>query len=257
MIRHMRSGTIQYLFLLSLQFSRIEGHRGECKWASDSTFSSQACALPVDDTTGLRNSPWTYEPYCVNIGSSSPAGKLCVYSASTYNNNHGLSVITTPEIAASLVDAVENHILAWNERKHLLAGLGTSSAHNDDENLEVPYEVRDVPGKGKGVVATRLIKKTETIMVGFPVMVIYDKLFPLLVENEPIAESFPLFQHALNQLSDQDRLTCLAQSIGRDLHIVDDVHRTNAFGYALNGIAHKGLFPEIARINHGCDPKYV
>jgi len=70
-------------------------------------------------------------------------------------------------------------------------------------------------------------------------------------------------------------VTTLAREMPAELHAVDDVVRTNAFGVTLGGRRCKALYPEIAvsqtmkfaprawladltrsqRINHGCDPK--
>lgn len=74
-----------------------------------------------------------------------------------------------------------------------------------------------------------------------------------------------LFQRAFEQLTDKERVKGLAQSRrdaqgaknnqNRKVHVVEDVIRTNAFGITIAGRDAKGLYPEVARMNHGCDPK--
>jgi hypothetical protein len=166
----------------------------------------------------------------------------------SFNENTGLSLVTTPEAAAKLVgDGAINHgPAAWQSRHFINFGGRPASLNN---HSRVPYKIAHVPGKDIGVIATRKIKDAEIFMVSFPAMIIDNDLFPSLFDegSSPPVEGPQLFQRALDQLTDKERFTSLAQSWGaKRLHVVDDVCRTNAFGVDINERGHKGLYPEIA-----------
>ncbi|KAM7198996.1 hypothetical protein V8F33_004733 [Rhypophila sp. PSN 637] len=188
---------------------------------------------------------------CLNQGPSFL--KLCVYTSTSFNENSGISIIAHPETAATLVAAISNTTASWNARHHI-----AGHAHLAGDLDSLPYVVTPIPGKGIGVIATKPIPQFSTIMVSFPALVIDDELFPDDDEHEVPGEGPRLFTRALGQLTDKKRALDLAKSRGHEdgkVHVVEDVVRTNAFGiYAVDGRDFKGLYPEIARLNHGCDP---
>ncbi|KAK0704896.1 hypothetical protein B0H67DRAFT_649295 [Lasiosphaeris hirsuta] len=226
----------------------------QCQWDTLDFFRGRFCSPAVDDNTVNAEPVWTHRPFCLNAPSNTEAGKLCVYSVEKFNENTGLSLITTPRKAAYLVStgAVHHGPATWRWRHFINYGGRPAS----DNHIDLAYKIDQAPGKGIGVVATRPIKTSDIFMVSFPAMIVDNSLIPSLVEEgSSPAEGPRLFQRALDQLTDQERLTSLAQSWGaKNLHVVDDVIRTNAFGLEIDGRGHKGLFPETARINHGCDP---
>ncbi|KAK1750171.1 SET domain-protein 5 [Echria macrotheca] len=220
------------------------------------TETSRVCYPPVDDTSDLLyrhetdNSPWTESPYCTYSRSSGIIEKFCIYSSSIFNQNAGISIIATPEAAASLADAVRNPLPAWRNEDHL-ARRGQLTS---EQEANLPYKTVSMAGKGKGVIATRHIAQFDPIMVSFPAMVVDDEFFTREQRNQPV-DSRGLFQRALLQLEDQERFLSLATTgRGHGVHIVEDIIRTNAFGLTVLGREMKGLYPEIARLNHGCDP---
>ncbi|KAK0609578.1 hypothetical protein B0T17DRAFT_134101 [Bombardia bombarda] len=236
---------------------------------SPSPSRHRSCPVPVDDETGHDSSPrpWTHPPYCLTPHlptSSAAVDKLCVYTSSSYNDNSGISIIATPETAAALANAVQNPLPAWHARQHI-ARRGRLQSHElsrkdtkNDKASPLPYTVITIPGKGQGVVATRHIAQFETILTSFPAMVVDNELFPVEEDEGPPAEGPRLFQRALERLSDRERFEDLARSrreAEHGVHIVEDVIRTNAFGITTpDGKEAKGLYPEIARLNHACDP---
>ncbi|KAK3360593.1 hypothetical protein B0T25DRAFT_447448 [Lasiosphaeria hispida] len=231
----------------------------QCQWDTLNFFCGGFCSPTIDDNTIsadiLSSIPWTHQPFCVDALSNTEARKLCVYSVDTFNENTGFSLIATPGTAAHLVStgAVHHGPATWRSRHFINYGGRPAS-----DNTDLAYKINQVVGKGIGVVATRLIKTSDVFMVSFPAMIVDNSLIPSLFNegSSPTAEGPRLFQRALDQLTDRERLTSLAKSWGaKNLHVVDDVIRTNAFGLEIDGRGHKGLFPEIARMNHGCDPK--
>lgn len=207
---------------------------------------NRTCSVAVDDETadgeGRWATPWTETPSCLVPRSVGSAQKFCVYSSSAYNGNAGISVITTPDAAAVLAEAVRDPMPAWHARRHVARGNRLSEDKGEEP---LPYTIVDMPGKGKGVVATRPIARYDTILVSYPAMVVDDALLPADEDEAPL-EAPRLFQRALGQLVDKKRFLGLARSKGDNVHVVEDVVRTNAFGIMANGRSMKGLYPEIA-----------
>lgn len=202
------------------------------------------CMAPMDDDSPPKfhhrtDVPWSHHPYCISTVNTNVPEKLCVYSSTAYNDGTGVSVVARPWTAASMTGAIQDTFPAWIFRRHL-AHQGRWVTKDD-----VPYTVAPVPGKGLGVVATRRIKQFETIMTGFPAMII-DKDFLFSGGNESLPERTHLFQTALDQLADQERFLSLAKGDGRRGHVVEEVARTNAFGITINGREMNAVYPEIA-----------
>ena len=199
----------------------------------------------IDDTTPFDDlnltTPWTQPPYCIIPRSIGSAQKFCIYTSSSYNLGAGLSILTTPEVAAALSHAALSPLPAHAARNHL--------AHNgilspDQESL-LPYQVVPLPGKGKGVIATRHIPRFTTIMIGYPAMIIDNEFLPADPNKAPV-EGWRAFSRALMGLGDEERFLSMARSKEGDVHVVEDLVRTNAFGLFVGGRDLKGAYPEIA-----------
>ncbi|GAB1313756.1 SET domain-containing protein 5 [Madurella fahalii] len=249
------TGHFTPLFVLISALAAASAIQTRCPWdpVIPSLRSSGSCGIPIDDDTdGLarenQNAPWTHRPYCVVPLSTGPIEKFCVYSSSAFNHGSGVSVITTPQAAASIAGAIQDPLPAWRFRRHL-----SHQGHLATETYDLPYTVMPIPGKGLGVVATKHIKQFEVIMTSFPAMIADNAFFPSEGDESPV--EYPrLFQKALDQLPDKERFLALTRSKGDDFDPVEDLIRTNAFGVTVNGRNAKGVYPEIARLNHACDP---
>ncbi|KAK4195038.1 hypothetical protein QBC40DRAFT_259412 [Triangularia verruculosa] len=230
--------------------------------------------LVDDDSTSfdIPNLPWTHEPLCSTSFSTIPGEKFCVFSSSSYNLGAGVSFLTTPETAAGLVAVINRVADQWADRRHF-------KPQEEIQHPDLPYAVISIPGKGKGVIATRKINRFETIMRSFPAIIADNAFFPKEEEDEAgvkfkvteggtrkatpaggpdgskgFVKGRRYYHRALEQLGDRQRVLNLARSRKGEMHVLEDVIRTNAFGMTINGRDCKGLFPEIARMNHACDP---
>ncbi|OAA59818.1 SET domain protein [Niveomyces insectorum RCEF 264] len=110
------------------------------------------CPAVLDDRRAAavgpgRWSPWTYAPVCANA--SDGRQQYCAYTNSRHGI-HGMSVVTTPEAAAGGLDVLD-------EIMPQIRGGG-------DGGGDAAYEIADIPGKGKGVRATRRIAPYEAFM---------------------------------------------------------------------------------------------
>jgi hypothetical protein len=199
------------------------------------------CLHAIDDESSKQTqSLWTHVPRCLEAVIGDYGGKFCVYTAAFFGDN-GLSLVTTPEAAANAIGTILDTYHSSFPSPKTVVGLGKLSA----------YEIVDIPGKGKGVVATRLINRHETFMVDYAVL-LTDVGFPVSVSP---AQRRSLLRLATEQLAYPEGATGLARSGDDDLNLVEDVMGTNSFGAELGGISHKILFPIISRMNHACAPK--
>ncbi|KAJ7725376.1 hypothetical protein B0H16DRAFT_1594758 [Mycena metata] len=97
-----------------------------------------------------------------------------------------------------------------------------------------PFVVRDIPGKGKGVIATRDIKQGELLLQESPMFVV-----PKSITGSPAAFIWRL----LNNVTQADRDATHPEEVALA------IFQTNAVSAADDGV---GVFPRMARMNHGC-----
>lgn len=166
---------------------------------------------------------------------NSPSTKYCVFSNARHGNG-GVSIITTPEIAATEIE--------------ILNDSGDTHFRTVNSSAGPAWKVVDIPGKGKGIVASRFIKRSEAIMVDWASLVVHLD-FPTSVKR---LQGYRHLHRAVDQLSDPDRVLELARSSTFSNDIVEDVLRTNAFSYPLAGESHMALYPDVSRVNHACRP---
>ncbi|TLD05442.1 uncharacterized protein PgNI_09231 [Pyricularia grisea] len=213
--------------------------------------TSADCPLPINHTTAKTAAdwaPWSNQPSCFQpVHKPKTTDPYCLYTHPTFRN-HGMSVITTPGLAASLTGALDDGIVPRHQRDHPSSPMAAQGGSSGD----LPYEIRELPGRGKGVVATRAIRRWETVMVQFPSLVL---LMDFWEAVESPKQSRRLLNKALRQLpvEEKGRIMALARNGGFQSQI-EDVLRTNIFGIDLGGVLHMGLFVQGSRINHNCQP---
>jgi hypothetical protein len=187
------------------------------------------CPLPIDESVGpipVKYTPWTHQPECT-IGDNPGKTKYCAYTNSRHAID-GISLITRPETAANVVDLMSEVV------GPLPRPMGNST--------EPPYKITDIPGKGKGVVATRRISRYEEIMEDYAALVV-DLYFPSAVKRQL---GYDLLHTAADQLSVPDKVLTLGRSSTLAQDIIEDVLRTNAFHTPLGGEPHMALYPELS-----------
>jgi hypothetical protein len=182
---------------------------------------------------------WTHAPEC--IPKTASKNQHCVYTAANYNNDKGISFLIRPEAVGPMMDVIRDPEPARAARKYL-ARLGTKM-EEEDGGATLPYEIRDIPGRGKSVVATRLIRRYDVFMVGFPAVMI-DQELRNTTELMALEDLQRLHGVAFGRLPDQERVMSLAASTGGN--VFQDIMRTNAFGVEVAKREYSGLYPEIA-----------
>ncbi|KAM7195861.1 hypothetical protein V8F33_006510 [Rhypophila sp. PSN 637] len=223
---------------------------------------SQTCAVLLDDENAKHKewTPWSFPPVCIppedesgdlsTPGSS--AGKLCTYTVFSLRGGAGMSLVTTPEVASSIAATLQDPDITWLERER---GIPFAPSFPP---AHLPYELRSIPGKGTGVVATAPISKGQVLMVETPILLELADLGPWNIRG-----IFELLQHAAVRLPKADRGRMLNLTRTGKAYIVQDVMKTNSFQVTVGGVHHSGLYPDIAvcwsfaccaRINHACSP---
>ncbi|ERT00888.1 hypothetical protein HMPREF1624_02122 [Sporothrix schenckii ATCC 58251] len=213
------------------------------------------CPPPLTDIKRIRpyrnppRYPWTHPVRCLKTKGSEDTPRkghdirYCLYSDSVLGGLHGVSLLTAPEIAADVVSAD-----ALEDRPYY-----GGSRHRDfvPGPINGAYMIQPTPGKGLGVVAARKIAQGEIAMLDLPA-VLLSKAF--LEDTAPLPRR-RLIRRGLSQLpaETQKRVFALSTSTGGD--VVDAILGTNTISLALGmNQLHLGLYPELSRINHACNP---
>lgn len=161
--------------------------------------------------------PWTYEPQCSSKTSN------CVFTHVGFAQGRGISLYTTPELAQLLVES---------------APFVNSSVLEDANTHLGAFKVVDIPGKGKGVIASRTIERGELLMAYTPT-----NIYKAGVLSK---EDYHLMHLATNQLPEaaRERFMDLAAH-GAEDGIVDRMG-TNMFSGVIDEVDHYLIIPEAA-----------
>ena len=192
-----------------------------------STPADLACPPPVDDAMVWppHRSAWTHPPECEH--SNDRASKYCVYTHSGHGSR-GWSIITSPETAADSIAFLSKPL--------------NSSSLGSPSQQEPAYKMVDIPGKGKGLVATRAIKQYDEILVDYATVLV-DVAFATKV---PAFLGYRLLHTAVDQLADPESVLGLGKSNGFARDEVENVLRTNGFHTPLGGEPHIAVYPAVS-----------
>ncbi|KIJ54906.1 hypothetical protein M422DRAFT_152563 [Sphaerobolus stellatus SS14] len=111
----------------------------------------------------------------------------------------------------------------------------------------IPFKVVDLPGRGKGMVSSRLIKQGDLILTEKPIFII-----PASISSDPVS----FVDAKVRELTEEDRAAFFNLSHA-DVNIPEEQIPVSII--QTNGIAagsDVGLFPNTARLNHGCSSAF-
>ena len=175
--------------------------------------------------------PWTYRPYCAENTN------YCVFTNADFQGpNRGVSIIDArPSSTGNATSAVT--VVA-----ELLSSMPRAPESADEQSP--PYEVRDIPGKGKGLIAIRKIPRGQVFMVDYAAIVA-DTHLPGRVRR---AQGHQLLREAIERLPGAEEVLGLARSSldPENVPVSEDVMKTNAFSVEIGGRDYMALFPRIA-----------
>ncbi|KAG8683108.1 hypothetical protein FRC09_016290, partial [Ceratobasidium sp. 395] len=145
--------------------------------------------------------------------------------------------------AAFGIFAPEAHNVVWNALSEVVTSwqIGKEVASGP-----TPFDVVDIPGRGKGVIASRDIKQGERLITEKPLFIVPKRLTD---RTDPRT----LIRTTVSSLSQSDQAAFFTLSYAKPNTSTPDIpfeiFQTNAISAGSIGT---GLFPRTARLNHGC-----
>ncbi|KAL2016729.1 hypothetical protein VTK56DRAFT_3118 [Thermocarpiscus australiensis] len=201
------------------------------------------------DCSSPRQHAWTHSSPCFHSAESGQ--QICVFTDTNFAEGRGISLVTTPRRAAYLATSP-----AFVEPE-VVKGI------NQDLVRTTPakYDVREIPGKGMGLVAKERIRRGDPIMANTASLLVDYRAFNELSRDEYIS----LQAHAVDNLPLAHRAAILNLSTHHGTGLthaehVDKIARINAFdihpddGDADQEHSFSAVFPDVARMNHDCRP---
>lgn len=211
---HIASGDVCYPSLLQLlpsQQNRLEVCRSPDQHDFDSVFVTNS------------SSPWTSQSDCRNNTET-----FCAFSSSSFARGRGISILTTPDRIESL-----QQLPAFADAEALL-GI--------NEQLSPAFEERELPGRGRGLIANTTLHRGDRIFAHTPILMLDGESFGDLEKEEWLE----LEHAAVNNLPLETR-TLFSALYGRPVtDPVSDRIDTNAFVLELNEVTYYAVFPETA-----------
>jgi hypothetical protein len=196
-----------------------------------------------------RQHRWTHTDPCVK--SSKTGEEHCVFGDANFADGRGIAFVTTAERAAYM--AAHPAFTTPDVTKGI----------NQDLIRTTPakYEVREVPGKGMGVIAKDYIRRGELIMANTASLMMDYRMF----EEVSNADYQMLQAYAVDSLPAAHREAILGLSTQNAVNLtyrarVEQLASTNAFDIESSTTDDEQesgfyvVFPEIARMNHDCRP---
>lgn len=174
---------------------------------------------------GVKFGPWTYEPECIH--SDDHSEEYCVYTDKNFARGRGISFFTSPTVAAKVIE---------------LSAFTNHTVHDHVNKFEdAPWEVRNVPGRGNGLFATRTLHRGDLIIADTPVAVLQSDAFFL---DYPIGYRY--LHIAFDRLSETTKEIVLQTAAHSPGDPYMERINTNAFAGDFEGAPHFLLYPETA-----------
>lgn len=173
------------------------------------------------------HSPWTEQVKCIP-GENSTSTSY-VYSSREFANGRGISFFTTPSIADKVVA--------------LPAFADTENRLFDKVNnfSESPWEVKVIPGRGRGIFATRTLQRGDQILADTPVGVYH---------MDALASDYELgythLHHAFDRLPKATQQLFLDTMVASGGDPIMERININAFAGEFEGSPHFLMYPETA-----------
>ncbi|PNY26563.1 SET domain-containing protein 5 [Tolypocladium capitatum] len=194
---------------------------------SSSPFQPSTCPHPP-------SSPWKFRGKCHTPKNTSES--FCVYSSHAFADGQGVSILTTLDRAESIRQ------LPVFGKKGALSGVKTQSSP--------PYEERELPGRGRGLIANKTLHRGDVIFAQTPILIIDERVWGVL-EREQHTE---LAQAAVDGLPPGSKKV-FWELFNRNASdpVISRIY-TNAFDCEIEQSGYFIVVPEVSRLNHDCRP---
>ncbi|EFQ31748.1 hypothetical protein CGRA01v4_04776 [Colletotrichum graminicola] len=191
-----------------------------------------------------RRTNGTTDPEPEPVGWTGPhgcAGNYCLYANRGFADGRGIVIISTPENVQKVRDLEQN--------------LQSQPLEEDPSSGAPPFEIKEVEGKGLGMIANKTLARGDNVMLKTPVLLAHRAF----IERTPAADRHALLDAVAGFLPPATRAGFLSQMGHFGGHQVSDIMATNSFQMDVGGGAqddghHYGNYPEVSRYNHDCRP---
>jgi hypothetical protein len=169
--------------------------------------------------------PWSHKPQCLTEKGTNET--YCVYTNERFAKGRGISFFTTPSIAEKVTE---------------LPAFTDDGLHNDVNNFDnPPWEIRNIPGRGNGLFATRTLHRGDLILANTPMGVYQsDAFFP------DYELGYQYLRKTFDQLPKSSQEIFLRMATHSPGDAVMERINTNAFAGDFEGAPHFLLYPETA-----------
>ena len=184
--------------------------------------------LPSTPIANTR-SPWIEESITCTANAST---KFCTYHTPEFANYRGLSVLTKPEIAGKIAT---------------YRSVVSPATETPELAYPPPFEIKQLPGRGMGVIANRTIERGETLFAHAVVGIFHNDVFTHK-GHQHYHEYEGLFHDAVDQLPTQtnEKFWALATHEEGGVDGVIGRLNTNVFAVNMGGEEHSVIVPETA-----------
>lgn len=132
-------------------------------WPLPSTCPVEIPNHVVDQTASAEDDQWFRSDVCHEVGPD----EICAFTQPSFNAGRGIAVVTTAHILQKLVSLP---IFADPGLQKPVSGQSASLAYRDEQ----------IPGKGTGLVATKLLRNNEPFLSRMPIVMVDDTAFKRL-----------------------------------------------------------------------------
>jgi hypothetical protein len=166
--------------------------------------------------------PWTAQ------SCRSSTESFCVFSSQDFAGGRGISILTTPDRAKNF--------------QQLPAFVNAGALPGVNEQPSPPFEERELPGRGRGLIANKTLHRGDRIFAHTPILMFDGDSYEDLEKKEWLE----LEHIAVNNLPPKTK-TLFSELYGRPVtDPVSDRIDTNAFQLRLEDTTYYAVFPEIA-----------
>ncbi|KAG6027952.1 hypothetical protein E4U41_000812 [Claviceps citrina] len=193
--------------------------------------------IALADPSTTPDTPFSLQTFLSSSSSNAshgPSHGFHVYTSPDFAGGRGISIITTEERIKPF------------RRVTLAPGVNSRPSSSPP-----PFEKRDIPGKGRGLVATSMIRRGDRVFAHTPLILVDAEMF-LEAELDWIA----LEEEAVNGLPARSQ-GLFWELYGRPVqHPVAGRVDANSFNLVVDDseTTFYGVFPETSRLNHDCRP---
>lgn len=207
------------------------GHLHQLDASSRAVFSEQftfASDLMRSSIAGYSPaSPWVQPPEC--LATNNGTDSYCVYSSRGFAGGRGVSILTNPDTLEDI-----QQLQAFTDR--------ITNLNMNKRSQPPPFEERQLPGRGVGLIANKTIHRGDRIFAHSAVLLLDEEAWENLGDEEWVE----MAKKAVNNLPTPTRKLFMDLHGHEGVDPVSDRINTNAFEVEIGEETFYAVFPEIA-----------